>query len=73
MNICLQRLRAVQEPPAQEAELLLEDLERLGVLELLDLALGRLERLADLRGSARDRRVRRSRRRPSGSRFSAHG
>ena len=68
-----QRLRAVQEPLAQEAELLLEDLERLGVLELLDLALGRLERLAGLRGSARDRRVRRLAAALVRSAVSAHG
>ena len=43
-----QRLRAVQQPLAQQAELLLEDFERLGVLELLDLVLRRLERMADL-------------------------
>ena len=43
-----ERLRAREKPPAQEAELLLEDLERLGVLELLDLALCRLERLRRL-------------------------
>ena len=43
-----QRLRAVQQPLAQQAELLLEDFERLGVFEFLDLGLGRLERMADL-------------------------
>ena len=50
-----QRLRAVQQPLAQQAELLLEHLERLGVLELLDLVLRRLERAGWLAGSARDR------------------
>ena len=43
-----QRLRAVQQPLVQQAELLLEDLERLAALELLDLALRRLERAARL-------------------------
>ena len=42
------RLRAVQQPLAQQAELLLEDLERLGVFEFLDLGLRRFERMADL-------------------------
>src|SRR5208337_4376429 len=43
-----ERFRAVQEPTTQQAELFLEDLERFGVLELLDLAPGRLERPAHL-------------------------
>ena len=44
MNTCRSDLRIVQQPLAQQPELLLEDLERLAVLQLLDLALRGLER-----------------------------
>src|SRR5208337_1267123 len=43
-----ERLGALQEPSAQEAELLLKDIEGLGMLERLDFALGRLEDPADI-------------------------
>ncbi len=43
-----QRLRAAEQPLAQEPELLLEHVEGLGLFELLDLVLRRLERVGGL-------------------------